>query len=86
MLKEHRQAINKNIEETLRRKHKRLIKSKRVKYKDEQEVGPTLMITTATDMREVCVVKGGIAKERAKAGDKGKREKRQAASYRANKK
>ena len=54
--------------------------------KDEQEVGPGFMITTAATVREVCVGEGGITKERAKSEDKGKRDKRQAAANRAKKK
>ena len=53
MLKEHRQAINENGEETFRRQHKRLIKRKRGKDKDGQEGGPTFMITTAAAVQEV---------------------------------
>ena len=44
------------------------------------------MITTATAMREVYVVKGDRARERAKSEDKGKTEKRQAEANRVNKK
>ena len=67
MLKEQRQAINENVEETLRRQHKRLIKRKRGKDKDDQEGGPTFMITAA--VREVCMVEGDRARERAEAED-----------------
>ena len=66
--------------------HKRLIKRKRGKDKDDQEGGPTFMITTANAVRELCVVERSRARERAKAEDKGKREKKQAASDRAKKK
>ena len=69
----------------MRRKYKRLIKIKRGKDKDEQEVGPTLMIATATDMREVCVVEGDRAREKAELEDKGKIEKRQTSANRAKK-
>ena len=48
MLEEQRQAINENVDETLRRQHKRMIKRKRRKDKDDQEVGPTFMITTSS--------------------------------------
>ena len=51
VLKEQRQAINKNFKETLRRQHKRQIKRNRGKYKDDQEGGPTLMITNAAAVR-----------------------------------
>ena len=44
------------------------------------------MITTTSSVRELYVVEGGRAKERAKSEDKGKREKRQAAANRAKKK
>ena len=67
----------------LRRQHKRLIKRKRGKDKDDQEGGPTFMITAA--VREVCMVEGDRARERAEAEDKGKREKRQAGANRAKK-
>ena len=43
------------------------------------------MITTDAAVREVCVVKGDRAREMSEAGDKSKREKRQAAAYRAKK-
>ena len=44
------------------------------------------MITTTDVVREVCVVEGNIVKERAKAEEKCKRHKRQAAANRAKKK
>ena len=85
VLKEQKQDINKNAKEMLRRQHKRLIKMKRDKYKDDQEVGTTFMITTAAAVREVCVVEGDRARERAEADYKGNIEKSQAASDRAKK-
>ena len=42
----------------MRKQHKGLIKKKRGEDKDEQEGGPTFMIATAADVREVCVVEG----------------------------
>ena len=86
VLKEQMQAINENFEEPLRRQHKRMIKKKKVEDKDEQEGGPTFMITTAATAQEVCVVKGDRARERGKLEDKGKREKRQAEDDREKKK
>ena len=71
------QAINENIEETLIRQHKRLIKRKRGKYKDEKEGRPTFMITTSACVWEVCVVKGNIASVSAKVEDKRDRRERQ---------
>ena len=65
VLKEQRQAINDNVEETLKSYPKRLIKGKRGKYKDEQEGGRTLMITTTVAVKEVCVVGGDRARKRA---------------------
>ena len=67
----------------MRRQHKRLIKKKRGKDKDEQECGPTFIFTTTTAVREVCVVKGNRVRERAKAEDKGNREKRKTEDDRA---
>ena len=67
------------------RQHKRPVKRKRGEDKDEQEVGPTFMITTAAAVQEVYVVKGSIARERFKVGNKGNREKWQAADSRAKK-
>ena len=86
VLKEKRQAINENVKETLRSKHKRLIKRKRGEDKDDQEGGLTFMITTVAAVQEVCTVEGYKAREMAKAEDKGKIEKRQAAYDRAKKK
>ena len=83
VLKEQKQDINENIEENLRSQHKRLIKMKRAKDKDEEEGRPKFMITTAADVQEVCVVKGDIVKESAKVEDKGKREKKQKSADRA---
>ena len=57
----------------MRSQHKRLIKRKRGKDKDEQEVRPTFMINTAVTVQEVCVVNGYIAREIYEAEDKGKR-------------
>ena len=84
-MKDQRQAINENVKETLRRQNKILIKRKRGKDKDEQEGGPTFMITTAAAVREVCVVEGDRGRERVEAEDKGKREKRQVAANRVKK-
>ena len=61
------------------------MKRKRGEDKDEQEVGPTFMITTAAAVQEVYVVRGSIARERFKVGNKGNREKWQAADSRAKK-
>ena len=71
VLKEQRQAINENVEEKLISQHKRLMKRKIVEYKDDQEGGPTFMITTAAAVREVCVIEGDRARERVEAEDKG---------------
>ena len=60
----------------MRRQNKRLKKRKRGKDKEEQEGGPNFRITTAATVREVGVVEGDRARERAKAEDKGKIEKR----------
>ena len=86
VLKEQMQTINENIEEVLRRQHKRQIKRKRGEDKGEQEVGPTFMIATVAAVQEVRVVDGGRARERDKSEDKGKREDRQAAANMAKKK
>ena len=51
VLKEQRKAVNENAKGGLIRQHTMLIKRKRGKYKDEQEVGPTVMITTAATVR-----------------------------------
>ena len=51
LLKEKRHDINENVKETLGRQHKRPVKRKRGEDKDEQEFGPTFMITTAADVR-----------------------------------
>ena len=56
MLKEQRQAINDNVEETLIRQNKRLIKRKRGEDNDEQEGGLTFMITTTASVQEVYMV------------------------------
>ena len=53
VLKEQRQAINDNVEETLRRQHMRLIKKNRGEDKDEQEVGPTFIVSTNPVVPEV---------------------------------
>ena len=66
-LKEQRQYINENIKETLRRHHKRLIKTKRGEDNDEHEGGKTFMITTGDAVQEVCVVEGDRERERAEA-------------------
>ena len=68
------------------RNHNILIKRKRGEDKYDQEGGPIFNITTAVAMTEVCVVDGKRARERSGLEDKGKREKRQAASNRAKKK
>ena len=86
VLKEQMQYINENSEEKFRRQNKSPIKRKRGKDNYEKEDEPTFMITTAAAVREVCVVKGDRARERAEAEDKGKREKRHSAANRANKK
>ena len=70
----------------MRRQHKSLIKRKRGKDKDDKEGETTFMTTTATAVREVYVVEGDRARDREKAEDKGKIEKRQAAANRSNKK
>ena len=67
VLKEQRQAINGNVKETLRRQHKRLIKRKRGKDKDDQEGGTNFMIATVSAVLEVCVVEGYMERERAEA-------------------
>ena len=67
VLKEQMQTINENIEEVLRRQHKRQIKRKRGEDKGEQEVGPTFMIATVAAVQEVRVVDGGRARERDKS-------------------
>ena len=72
-MKYQRQVINEKVEETLRRQHKRLIKRKRDEDKDDQEVGPTFMITIAADMHEVFVVEGDRVRERTKDDIKGMR-------------
>ena len=86
VLKEQRQAINENVEETLISHNKKLIKRSRGKDKDEQEGGLTFMINTAAAVQEMCMVEGGRARERTKVEDKGNREKRQAADNKAKKK
>ena len=53
VLKEQRQAINDNVEETLRSQHMRLIKKNRGEDKDDQEVGPTFIISTNPVVPEV---------------------------------
>ena len=53
VLKQQRQAINENFEETLRNQHKRLTKNKRGKDNDEQEGGPTFMINASAAVQEV---------------------------------
>ena len=69
----------------MRRQHTRLIKSNRDEDKDDQEGGPTFMITTDAAVREVCVVEENRAREMSEVEDKGKIEKRQAAADRAKK-
>ena len=64
VLKDQRQAINKNFKVTWRRQHKRQIRRKRGKYKDDQEGRPTFIINNAAAVREVCVIKGGRERER----------------------
>ena len=66
VLKEKSQAIYETVEETIRRQQKRLMKSNRGKDKEEQEVRPTIMITTAAAVQEVCMVEGDRARERVK--------------------
>ena len=56
VLKYKRQSINENVEEMLIRYNKRLIERNIGKYKDDQEGGPTFMITTAAAVWEVCMV------------------------------
>ena len=58
VLKDQWRAINENFKETLRGKHKILIKRKRGEDRDEQEGGQIFMITTDAAVREVCVVVG----------------------------
>ena len=65
VFKEQRKNINENLQETLRRQHKWLVKMKREKDKNDQEGGLDFMITTAAAVWEVCVVKGDKARERA---------------------
>ena len=58
------------------RQKKRLIKNKRGEDKDDKEGELTFMITTAAAMWELCLVEGDRARERDKAEDKVKRDKR----------
>ena len=67
VLKEQRQAINENVEDMPRSHHKRLIKRKRGKDKDDQEGGTNFMIATVSAVLEVCVVEGYMERERAEA-------------------
>ena len=69
----------------MRSLHKRLIKIKRGEYKDNQDGEQAFTITTTAAVQEVCMVKGDRARKMAKSGDKGEKEKRQAASDRAKK-
>ena len=69
----------------MRSLHKRLIKIKRGEYKDNQDGEQAFTITTTAAVQEVCMVKGDRARKIAKSGDKGEKEKRQAASDRAKK-
>ena len=85
VLKEQRQAINENVEETLRRQNTRLIKSNRDEDKYDQEGGQTFIITTDAAVWGVCMVKGDRARERSEVEDNGKREKRQAEADRVKK-
>ena len=62
VLKEQSQAIYETVEETIRRQQKRLMKRNRGKDKEEQEVRPTIMITTAAAVQEVCMVEGDTAR------------------------
>ena len=85
VLKDQGQNINENVKKTLISQHKRPIKSKRGKDKDNQDVGLTFMITTAAAVRKVYVFKGERERERAGEEDKGNIEKRQVAANREKK-
>ena len=85
MLKDQRQAINENFEETLIRQYKRLIRRNIRKDKGEQEGGPAFMITATAAVQEVCVIEGDRTMERAEVKDNGRRENIQAAANRVKK-